>query len=280
MTARIVHGTPITPKRLLDQLRGESFCVSFARPDQLELVLGRQDPNGILMLDNGAFTHWKAGKGRIDRDAFFSWANEVQDACDVAVAVIPDVIGGSEEENWVEAAWAVRGGLSDHTDRLMFVWHMNDSLETLKKAARLFNFVAIGSCEEFDVQKHRAEYLARLKEASAVLDYVERFHGRRPWVHLMRGLAVYPKAIRFESADSANIARNHCKTKANAGHVRAMADRIAAPILAAAARPERGATFPTTNFAPAADDRALSRARVAPAAPAAAPAAPTFALAA
>lgn len=250
MKNRLVHGTPITPVRLLEQLAGESFCVSFAAPEQLEQCIELQDPEGILILDNGAFSHWRAGNGNIDRLAFFDWANEAQGYCPVAVAVIPDVIMGSEETNWLEAAIAVKE-LSDYPERLMFCWHMDDSLDQLKRAALLFNFVAIGSCAEYDVQKNRAGYLARLREASAVLDHVELFYGRRPWVHLMRGLAVLPQAPRFESADSTNIARNHCRTKhmVGPGHVYAMARRIRATVTSAEKRP--GVTYDTSNFAPA-----------------------------
>jgi hypothetical protein len=244
---RIIHGTPITPAALLDQLAGESFCVSFAEPRQLERCIELQDPEGMLLLDNGAFSHWRAGKGQIDRVAFFEWANEAQHYCPVAVAVIPDVIEGSEEQNWMEAAIAVRE-LSDFPERLMFVWHMDDSIEQLKRAALLFNFIAIGSCAEFDVQKNRKAYLARLREASAVLDYIEIFDGRRPWVHLMRGVAVLPEAIRFESADSTNIARNHCRTKGTERHVAAMAARLKAKVKAV---PRAfGRTYETDNFQP------------------------------
>jgi hypothetical protein len=246
----VIHGTPITPVALLKQLAGESFCVSFAAPCQIEKVLELQDPAGMLLLDNGAFSHWRKGKGKIDRAAFFDWANDIQSRCDVAVAVIPDVIGGSEEENWMEAALAVRN-YSDFPERLAFCWHMNDSLEQLTKAARLFNVVAIGSCAEYDVQKNRQAYFARLREASAVLDYVEHFHGRRPWVHLMRGVAVLKDAVRFESADSTNVARNHCRTKGQPEHVKVMAAKIAKPIKEATWRAPKGSTGKTSNFAPA-----------------------------
>jgi hypothetical protein len=245
---RILHGLPITPKHLLEQLRGESFCVSFAAPAQLDKAIELQDPAGMLMLDNGAFSTWRSGRGRVDRDAFFAWANDAQARCPVAVAVIPDVIGGNEEENWLEAAYAVRGELAAYPERLMFVWHMDDSIEQLVRACRLFNFVAIGSCAQYDIQKSREAYLARLRHASAAIDYVEQAHGRRPWIHLMRANGVISSAIRFDSSDSTNVARNHCRTKTQPEHVRSMAAKIAAPIRAVAARAKHGRTFPTSNF--------------------------------
>lgn len=242
---RIIHGTPITPAALLGQLRGESFCVSFAEPRQLERVLELQDKNGMLMLDNGAFSVWRAGAPAIDREAFFTWANAIQARSEVAVAVIPDVITGSEEENWKEAAIAVRA-LSAYPERLMFVWHMNESLATLKKACQIFNFVAIGSCAEYDVQKARKACLERLRHASAVIDSVELLDARRPWIHLMRGLALLPVAPRFNSADSTNIARNHCRTKGAPEHVRRFANRIRGQV--ARGCTQTGRTYSVTNW--------------------------------
>jgi len=244
---RVIHGTPITPNRLLEQLRGESFCVSFATPAQLERVLPLQDKNGMLLLDNGAFSVWRSGKGAIDRKAYFAWANAACRRSEVAVAVIPDVIEGSEAQNWQEAAAAV-GELAEFPERLMFVWHMNESLEGLKRACRLFNFVAIGSCAEYDVQRARGAYLERLRQVNAVADWVEVRYARRPWLHLMRGLAVLQEAVRFNSADSTNVARNHCRTKGESGHVARMANRIRAEVARAAARAPIGEACQTSNF--------------------------------
>jgi hypothetical protein len=187
-------------------------------------------PAGILVLDNGAFTHWRKGGGQIDSEAFWTWANDAQSRCDVAVAMIPDVIGGNEEQNWMEAAYAIREGLSEYSERAMFIWHLDDSLDNLVCAARLFNFVGLGSCGEYDVQQHPDRYLVRLRQVSAVLDYVELAYARRPFVHLMRGLGMLHRAIRFDSADSTNIARNHNRTRHLPNHVAAMAARIEAKI--------------------------------------------------
>lgn len=249
---RVVHGTPITPAHLLNELRGESFCVSFFCPRQLEQVLPLQDKNGILVLDNGAFSIWKQAQGakQIDRDAFWKWANEVQARCQQAVAVIPDVITGTEEQNWIEASYAVRYGMSKFPERTMFIWHMNDSIDNLARACRLFNFIGIGSCAEYDVQKNPAGYRKRLSEAARVVRGVELVHGRRPWVHLMRGLGVLSQALWAQSADSTNVARNHCRTKGKVDeHVKKMSNRIRAAVAKAAAKAPLADAVPTSNFA-------------------------------
>lgn len=222
---RLIHGTPITPKRHLEQLRGESFCVSYAYPEQLHDVGPLVPDTGILLLDNGAFTAWKQGR-EYDTAGFWDWANAAQDLYPNAVAVIPDVIEGNEADNLMQASLAVRGGLARYPERIMFVWHTNDSLTQLKKACLLFNFVAIGSCAEHDIQKHWPAFLGRINEANRVIEAVDITTGRRPWIHVMRGLGKYHKFPRFDSADSSNVARNHCRTKGHPDHVRAMADRI------------------------------------------------------
>jgi hypothetical protein len=218
---RIVVGTPVTPKALFPSLAGSSFCVSHADPRDLGRAIEFVGEDEILVLDNGAFTHWRQGRGAIDRKAFWAWANSAQAMSSQAVAVVPDVIEGSERENIFEISWALREGLADYPERTMSIWHLNESLEFLETQARLMNFVGFGSCAEFDVQRKRADYLARIREASEVLDQVERDYNRRPWIHLMRGLGIFGELTRFESADSTNIAVNHSRYKSEHGDDRA-----------------------------------------------------------
>lgn len=213
---RIVIGTPVTPNRLLHTLAGSSFCVSHAHPRDLDDCIDLVGDEEILVLDNGAFTYWKQG-GRINRREFWTWANEAQRRSPNAVAVIPDVIEGDELDNLVEISWALREGWAEFPDRTMAIWHLDESLEQLAKLCRLMNFVGFGSCKEYDVQRHRAKYLARIREASEVVDQVEREFNRRPWIHLMRGLGVFQELTRFESADSTNVAVNHHRYKAEHG---------------------------------------------------------------
>ena len=218
---RIVVGTPVTPKALLPSLAGSSFCVSHADPRDLARVIELVGEEEILVLDNGAFSHWRQGKGAIDRKDFWTWANQAQAISSQAVAVIPDVIEGSQEENLLEVSWALREELAEFPERTMAIWHLNESLDQLAVLCRLMNFVGFGSCAEFDVQRKRSAYMARIREASQVVDQVEAEHDRRPWIHLMRGLGVFADLTRFESADSTNIAVNHSRYKAEHGDDRA-----------------------------------------------------------
>jgi hypothetical protein len=251
---RIVLGTPLTPKRLLHSLAGSSFCVSHYRPDDLEDCIQLVGQDEILLLDNGAFSFWKQGKGRINRWRFWNWANEIQARSPQAVAVIPDVIEGDELENLVECSWALREGLAEFPERTMAIWHMDESLDQLAKLCRLLNFVGIGSCAQFDIQRKRKEFRTRIRQASAVIDQVEREHNRRPWVHLMRGLGIFDELVRFESADSTNVAVNHHRYKAEHGDDRAryLKSRVEGKILAGLSTKRiEAVTSSITNFAEA-----------------------------
>ena len=250
---RIVHGTPITPVRSLESLAGRSFCVSFAAPSQVKRCMALVGDDQILLLDNGAFSHWRSGRGRIDRHAFWCWANAIQAACSNAVAVIPDVIDGSEQENLLEVSWALKVGLARFPERTMAIWHMNESLEQLKRLCLICNFVGFGSCGDYDVQRNTATYLRRLRQANAVACYTEHFYGRRPWLHLMRALGLYHRFACFDSADSTNVARNHWRYRDTHGDAAALflANRITDRIhtVARLARVHDGSA--TSNFAAA-----------------------------
>ena len=141
-------------------------------------------------------------------------------------------------------------GLAEFPERAMAIWHLDESLELLETYARILNFVGFGSSAEYDVQRNRAAYLERVRQANDVLDKVEREHGRRPWVHLMRGLGVFPELVRFESADSANVAVNHNRYKAEHGAdaARFLADRTRSKVLVGLEAAEVEAVRPVSNF--------------------------------
>lgn len=249
---RLVHGTPITPARLFPSLAGEfaSFCVSFANPEQIDQAIAHVGPRGVLILDNGAWSLRGTGDS-YPRDEFWSWANYYSAICPQAVAVIPDVIGGDERANLEEISRAIRYGLADYPERSMGIWHTDDSQDYLALQLRLLNFVGIGSAGAYDVQKHKAAYLERLEGVRVTREAMRAIHGRNPWIHLMRGLAMLKRLPWAESADSCNVAMNHCRGREAHGddRARALADRLNDETQTAAAKlPTRDYTG--SNFEP------------------------------
>lgn len=234
MNKRVVFGLPLNPAPLLDQLRGRSFCVSYTHRArlgrQLDQAIDLVGEDQILLVDNGAFTAWQAGT-KLDWDhweGFVHWAADIQARCPQAVAVMPDIIGGSVDENW---QLAMDFMCSEGVDRwrIMPVWHMHEPLDYLRHMATEFQFLAIGSSGQYaKVGTHG--WHKRMRQALRALDRATLRQGeRRPWVHLMRAQSMM-HLYAVDSCDSCNVAVNHGRwAKKNPGpdHIA----RMAAPIL-------------------------------------------------
>lgn len=200
------HGTPITPRPVLQSLAGRNFCVSFADPrDVAECHRIGQS----VMLDNGAFTHWRQRR-KPDWDGYMDWAEPWLDY-QTTWAVIPDTIDGTAEDNdrllvkWFERR--MRRGAP--------VWHMHEPLERLRRLCHGYPRVCIGSSGAY----------ARVRSLSwqrRIADAMDAIQGTDVWLHMLRGMALSGSDYPFASVDSTDIAQNHHLTHKNAV---AMADR-------------------------------------------------------
>jgi len=186
------HGTPITPRRELETLAGRSFCVSFAAPQD---VARCHQIGQAVMLDNGAFSAWRAGKAT-DWPGYYKWTDEWLDH-PTTWAVIPDVIEGAEAANdKLMAQWphGTRQGWA--------VWHLHESLHRLQKIVYGRGQVCFGSSAEFAVVGSPA-WRRRIEQA------LEAIHSHRPRIHMLRGMAALRFGYPFYSVDSTDAARNH-----------------------------------------------------------------------
>jgi hypothetical protein len=192
------HGGPITPETsALRAWSGRHAFVTWAHPGQIELAASVCQS---FALDNGAFSLWDADEPTAPEwPRYYEWCAEwlSHPACDWAV--IPDVIGGCEEENdHLIGQWP-------HGHRGVPVWHLNESLERLVRLAAEWPRVALGSAAQYDVTRPRA-CLARLADA---LDHIS-VDGRP--VCKLHGLRMLNPEITtrvpLASADSTNVARN------------------------------------------------------------------------
>jgi hypothetical protein len=207
------HGTPITPRTVLNELGGRNFCISFWRPDDVEVCHQIGQSN---MLDNGAFSAWmeamRTGKKlNLDWKAFYAWAEKWL-AYRTTWAVIPDVIMGTAEENdALIAQWP-------HGQRGAPVWHMHEPIDRLKRLCDEWERVCIGSSAQYKVVG-ADNWHHRMTEAMNAICKT----GRVPnWLHMLRGMNASRWGYPFASVDSTDIARNHSNGKRTA---REMADR-------------------------------------------------------
>ncbi len=200
------HGTPISPRPVLDSLAGRHFCVSYAAPDDVKHVhaIGQS-----VMLDNGAFSAWTKGRA-VDWSGYYEWTARWLDYR-TTWAVIPDVIDGDEEANdALIRDWP-------HGDRGAPVWHMHESISRLIILASRWPRVCIGSSGMYRVVGPRSWH-NRMTDAMNELcvgGYVPT------WLHMLRGMAMAGTHYPFASVDSTDIARNHNRPQNTA---RGMAD--------------------------------------------------------
>lgn len=226
------HGTPITPRSVMNELAGEHFCVSHAAPNDLQicLVIGQS-----VMGDNGAFS---AFTRRIvpNWNEYYMWLEPWLGP--PHWAVVPDVIGGSVEDNIALAAqWPFPREYG------AMVWHMHEPLEHLEFIAdQGWGKIAFGSSGEY-WQPGTEAWRRRVDAAWSVL-----FKRRLiPWVHMLRAMEEASKGPwPFASADSTNLARNHAGSAGRPTRdARLMAKRIDSknPKNSRSKRPNQGDIF-------------------------------------
>lgn len=194
------HGTPITPNAAaIELLQGRHAMVSFARPDQVELAA---ELCQSFVIDNGAFSHWQAGKGQIDVGGYARFVRQWERHPAFDWCVIPDVIDGDEAANdSMVARWFAEVGMSHGVP----VWHLHESTDRLTCLARDHERVALGSSGEFsDVNTDR--WWRRMAQAmDAVCEHgrpITKLHGLR-----MLDPTVFSR-LPLASADSCSVGRN------------------------------------------------------------------------
>jgi hypothetical protein len=193
------HGTPMgmTDAEAALVLAGRHALVSWATPHPLPLV---QSVCSSFVLDNGAFSAWRAGQPITDWDPYLRWVDEAARHPGFDFAIIPDVIDGSEADNdKLVRAWprSLEGAP---------VFHLHESLARLSWLAREWPRVCLGSSGEY-AEIGTDAWWRRIGEAmSAACDAegrpLTKIHGLR-----MLDPAVFTR-IPFASADSTNVARN------------------------------------------------------------------------
>ena len=201
------HGTPITPVSALYELSGRHFCVSHAAPQDVERVhmIGQS-----VMLDNGAFSAWKAKKPT-NWPAYYTWCERWLQSPSTW-AVIPDEIdAGAQMQDALISEWP-------HGDKGAPVWHMDESLDRLLRLIDNWSRVCIGSTDEYAVVLSEA-WERRMDDAWNLIGRSRRF---LPNLHMLRGMQLSGRRWPFASVDSTDIGRNHNRSQ---NTPRGMADR-------------------------------------------------------
>lgn len=187
------HGTPITPRSVLQELSGKCFCVSFASPND---CIWAHEHGQSVMLDNGAFSVWRRGIS-MDWSKYYAWSDKWLEY-PTTWAVIPDVIDGGEAENdAMLKEWPNQKGAP--------VWHLHESIGRLERLCVDYDKVCFGSSAEYQVVGSPMWHKRMCQAMNAIC-----VNGVVPvWIHMLRGMAAARFGYPFASVDSTDIARNH-----------------------------------------------------------------------
>lgn len=208
------HGTPLTPRRELYLMAGKHFCVSFANPGDAEICL---QIGQSVMWDNGAFSLHTKGKA-VDWSRFYKWLEPRLGH--PHWAVIPDVIDGDLAANQqLVAEWPFSALLGAP------VWHMAEPITALLQYTEDFPRVCFGSSGAY----WQVGSDAWCRRADEAFNELER-RGLRPWVHMLRGMAVSGKRWPFASVDSVNVARNFKDTRSCPEAMARVIDAVQCPV--------------------------------------------------
>jgi hypothetical protein len=192
------HGTPMGGKRqdVARILQGRYALIPFGRIE--DLPVAAEVCRGFCF-DNGAFTAWRKGEPITDWHGYYRLCYEWRHHPRFEFALIPDVIDGTEADNdellndWPRGAAGVP------------VWHLHESIDRLKRLARNWLTVALGSSGVWATPGTEG-WWQRMDEAMAAVCGNGRpnckLHGLR-----MLDPAIFTR-LPLASADSTNVAQN------------------------------------------------------------------------
>ena len=198
------HGGPITPQSVaIEAWTSRHAMVSYAYPWQIAIAA---EVCQSFVLDNGAFSMWRAGEGDVDAVAYAAWVEKWMRHPSFSWCLIPDKIDGDEEQNdALIASWPLPRAVS------VPVWHLHESLGRLESLMAEWPIVALGSSGDYAVVG-ADRWWVRMSEVMNVACDAE---GRpRAKLHGLRMLdpTVFSH-LPLSSADSTNVAQNHSKDK-------------------------------------------------------------------
>jgi hypothetical protein len=195
------HGTPVggTAKDAIMFLSGRNALFSYYTKGHIQEVLECCDS---FIIDNGAFSHWKSGKGEINLSEYFDWQLPLSKHPAHYFTIIPDVIDGTEEQNdKLLLEWEKR-----KCKKSSPVFHLGESVNRFKTLSDNYEVVCIGSTSSW-ARNGSKEWWENMSE---FMDSVVDTQGNFPCkVHGLRLLdpRIFTK-LPLHSADSTNATVN------------------------------------------------------------------------
>lgn len=196
-----VHVTPLTPAATFEKyLKGHNVLINWLRPDDLKRA---NKVCNKIFIDNGAYTFWRK-KLTPDYSKFYKWLETKT----FDHFFIPDDLNGSEEINDL----FLKQVPEVFKPKAIAVFHINQSLERLKRLVSSYDYIAIGGFTGIYSNIGSPVWFARMDQIMKILCDKDG----KPLVKIHALKCLNPKVFiyfPFTSADSSNLARNHFKVK-------------------------------------------------------------------
>ena len=187
------HGTPLSPRAELYKMGGKHFCVSFYRPDDIDICL---KIGQSVMLENGAFSAFRKGE-KLDFKKCYEWLEDKLGH--PHWCVIPDIIDGSiSEQKKLLVEFPFPPELSAP------VWHIGLDIDYLYFLLDRYPRVCFGSSGQY----WNVGSLQWCQRIDYVFNNLTKKYKHIPNIHMLRGLSLGGTKYPFASADSTNVARN------------------------------------------------------------------------
>lgn len=182
---------------MLHAMRGKHAMVSFEHPRQIEAAA---EICQSLVLDNGAFSAWSAGR-EYNFAGYREWATFWVRHPAVEWCVIPDVIDGDEARNdALLEEWSLPDTVS------VPVFHLHETLARLERLIARYPRVALGSSAQYADPGTR-QWWGRMAEVMEVACDSEGMP--RTKLHGLRMLdPVIFSHLPLSTADSCSVSRN------------------------------------------------------------------------
>jgi hypothetical protein len=197
------HGTPFPEAVWQQVIRGRHCLISFRDKRSIDDAAKYCQS---FVLDNGAFSAWRSGKLITNWVPYYKWVEEWSSHPGFDWAAIPDVIGGTEDENRGLVAFALNKYGPFAQNFLVPVWHPHESFVWAESLAHDFRTIAIGGSDKYPLGTKRW-----WKQIDQLFKSICNEKTKRPIcrVHGMRMLDpdVFTR-LPLASADSVNGSRN------------------------------------------------------------------------
>lgn len=199
------HGTPVggSNKDAIMFLSGRNALFSYFTKGHIKEVIECCD---LFVIDNGAFSHWKTTGDKINVKDYGDFVDKYQHLSNHYFHIIPDIIGGTEQENDDLLCEWEGMNISKNVSNCSPVFHLGENPERFVRLREKYPIICLGSTDKWPKNGSKLWWDNMSEFLNTVCDENGSFGCK---VHGLRMLdpRIFSK-IPLHSADSTNASVN------------------------------------------------------------------------